>query len=128
MPTPCESWPRRFASTRLVATSPASSSDEPPAATIARMAPISVGAETSSEASDMIEDEVADRLSSRRGARFEDEVMRQFVAQFRSIGIDRQGPADRRSEHQQRAKVVDVCEGRPRCEQVAERLEERIGV
>src|SRR5580704_13184506 len=36
MPTPCESWPFRLASTRLVATRSASRSDEPPALTMLR--------------------------------------------------------------------------------------------
>ena len=44
MPTPCESWPRRLASTRLSATSAASSSLEPAATTMALTAAAS-GAE-----------------------------------------------------------------------------------
>src|SRR6188474_2912578 len=44
MPTPCESWPRRLASTRLVATIVASRSDEPPAFTMAWTAAVSLPA------------------------------------------------------------------------------------
>src|SRR5664279_754860 len=36
MPTPCESWPRRFASTRFAATCPASSGVEPAPRTVAQ--------------------------------------------------------------------------------------------
>src|SRR5258706_16235733 len=41
MPTPCESWPSRFAVTRLSATSRASAGALPPAATIASIARLS---------------------------------------------------------------------------------------
>src|SRR6478609_2308678 len=44
MPTPCESWPRRLASTRLAATCAASPSFDPAAATIARTAAPSASA------------------------------------------------------------------------------------
>src|SRR5204863_1795009 len=44
MPTPCESWPRRLASTRLAATCDASPACEPAAATMARTAAASASA------------------------------------------------------------------------------------
>src|SRR5206468_11631135 len=102
MPTPCESWPRRFASTRLVATMSASRSDEPPAWTIERMVAVSA------PASKM-------RSSDMAGAAVEGRTI---------IGA----PLRPRSDDQHRPEVVDVGVRRPGHDQVAERVEEPVGV
>src|ERR1700752_1756870 len=98
MPTPCESWPRRFASTRLVATRSASVSEEPPARAMARTAAVS---------------------GSARKVRVVSVMGQRYTAS---------APRAVRLEHQQRPEVVDVGVGRPGDDQVAEALEEGAGV